>query len=71
MSNDVKWNAVLQSGEWWDELDLPEREKLQLNWVIMTNQDSDLDEMPPILWLPLEDAPDFFKGWILGQTMRQ
>ena len=57
-----QWNAELQSGEWWHELDLPEQDKLQLNWVVVYNSNTyalDSDELPPV-WLPANTLPECF-----------
>jgi len=70
MSNDVKWNAVLQSGEWWHEVELSERDKLQLNWVVIRSNDVEPDDTPPV-WLSLDVLPEVFIhncGWCTHKT---
>lgn len=57
-----QWNAELQSGEWWHELDLPEQDKLQLNWVVVCNSNTyalNSDDLPPV-WLPANTMPECF-----------
>jgi len=70
MSSDVKWNAVLQSGEWWHEVDLTERDKLQLNWVVIRSNDVGQADTPPV-WLSLDVLPELFIhncGWCTNKT---